>query len=143
MPSKGKLMSLESRSKLSKSCKGRIPWNKGLTKEDPRVMKNISGGSRKTQFKSGKRPEIIGDKNPNWKGGILIHQGYKYIRDINHPLNKNGYVQEHRLIIENKLGRILKPNEIVHHINNNTLDNRLENLMLMSQSEHIKLHLHN
>lgn len=35
-------------------------WNKGLTKEDPRVLKNISGGSRRTQFKKRRKSPIKG-----------------------------------------------------------------------------------
>ncbi len=42
----------------------------------------------------------------------------------------------HTLILENKLERILKPNEEVHHINENGLDNRRENLMVVTRSQH-------
>ena len=43
--------------------------------------------------------------------------------------------------MEQYLGRELRPDEIVHHINGNKLDNRLENLQIMTNSEHTKLHL--
>ena len=49
-------------------------------------------------------------------------------------------LKEHRALMEALLGRKLKRNEVVHHINGNKIDNRLENLQLMSAEEHIKLH---
>jgi HNH endonuclease len=47
----------------------------------------------------------------------------------------------HRSVLEDKIGRKLKPGEVVHHRNEDKLDNRPENLeALPSQSVHMILH---
>lgn len=46
----------------------------------------------------------------------------------------------HRHIMEEHLGRKLSYNEVVHHINGNKRDNRIENLMVMTRAEHSRLH---
>lgn len=49
-------------------------------------------------------------------------------------------VDEHRYLMELHLGRKLKRTELVHHINGDKSDNRIENLQLMSVKQHIKEH---
>lgn len=67
--------------------------------------------------------------------------GYKHLYRPEHPqANLHGYVKEHRLVMEEYLGRLLDAEEVVHHVNEIRDDNRLENLRIMSQSEHAKLH---
>ena len=83
-----------------------------------------------------------GEKAGNYRGGRRINsQGYIEIFSPNHP-NKSvrNTIREHRLVMENYLGRYLTRNEDIHHVNGNKQDNRLENLKLMSSKEHDSLH---
>lgn len=73
----------------------------------------------------------VGDKHHNWKGGKRINKhGYVLLRVPLHPFQQNGYVQEHRLVMETYLNRYLDKTETVHHKNGIRTDNRIENLEL-------------
>lgn len=50
-------------------------------------------------------------------------------------------IYEHRYIMEKYLNRKLERNEHIHHINGDPMDNRIENLQLLTNSEHQKLEL--
>jgi transposase-like protein len=78
----------------------------------------------------------------NWKGGQALLGGYRIVLlDADSPYaemrHSQGYVLEHRLVMAQHLGRCLKPEETIHHINNDKLDNRIENLQLR-QGKHGK-----
>lgn len=87
-----------------------------------------------------------GKGNPKWRGGRLQEkQGYILIYQPAHPYHdKDGYVREHRLVMEKEIGRYLDPKEVIHHINGIKNDNRKENLRLFSNSSgHTKHEIEN
>ena len=92
-------------------AKGQVAWNKGLI-----------------GYNAGK-------KHYHWQGGKrTTNQGYIEIKSPNHPFkNKQGYVPEHRLVVEKYLGRCLARLEVIHHINEIKTDNHIKNLYLFEK----------
>jgi hypothetical protein len=79
-------------------------------------------------------------KRSNHNGWYKQH-GYVKRLTNGHPYSdKRGYVMEHRLIVEENLGKILPKNIQIHHINGVRDDNRLENLQILDARDHAKEH---
>lgn len=97
---------------------------------------------------------LKGKLNDSYKGDVIIHQGYYYEYCPLHPYaSENGRVRQHRLVVENNYQLfnpiyfeekggfiVLKKEYVVHHIDRNKLNNDVNNLQVLTLSEHITLH---
>jgi len=114
-------------------------------------MQLFSEEARKKNADKRRGRKLSDDHRRNIAKAKALHcAGHKKMRDDGyisvyfpeHPAaSKDGYVMEHRLLMEKKIGRLLEKDEVVHHINHNRKDNRLVNLKLMTFKEHAALHM--
>ena len=83
-----------------------------------------------------------GKNHANWKGGIRSYSGYIQLLCQKHPhANGKGYVYKHRLVMEEDIGRYLRPEERVHHLDGDKSNNNIENLVLCENwGKHSKIH---
>lgn len=114
---------------------GKVVWTKEMRS---RLSEKHSGEGnpmygKAGPFKGEKRQDMWGPSHPNYKGG-WVQGDYKWV------CIEGRQMAEHRHVLETFLGRELEANEIVHHINGDKQDNRVENLEIVSRSEHIEMH---
>lgn len=138
---------------VTKKCE----WCGGLFSKCPSYFKNRPGRfcskncelkQRSKEWSENNPMQYIdnsGEKNPMWG-----KQGWNY--DPNGAPRHDGYyritvngkrVLKHRYLMEKKLGRKLSDDEIVHHIDGDNTNNNLDNLKVLTQSEHCKNHREN
>lgn len=104
----------------------------------PRYVRKVMKKKDLPRLKSG---PPRGEKNPSWVGGRIIDlDGYVTVpAPVGHPFaRKIGRIAEHRLVMEQKLGRYLTPEEVVDHIDGLKLHNHPDNLRLFGcNGEHL------
>ena len=84
-----------------------------------------------------------GEDHPSWKGGTYMHNGYEHRVDPARVRRRDGAFRNratHILVAEEALGRPLAKGEHVHHRNGDKLDNRPENLLVLTATKHRALH---
>jgi len=134
----GKHHSVRARQKIRKARIGRFGGEKNNM-----YGKHHSEISRK-KISESRTGRFIGEKANGWRGGRRDHGGYIQIYNPDHPYaGTRGYVSEHRLVMEKKLDRYLTKDEVVHHLDGDKKNNNINNLVVMSQPEHLKLMNHN
>ena len=82
---------------------------------------------------------VRGESNPAWVcGRIIDHDGYaSVVAPLGHQYaRKDGRIAEHRLVMEQKLGRYLEPLEVVDHIDGLHLHNCPSNLRVFESNVH-------
>ena len=94
------------------------------------------------QSRVSKETGKVGKYCSRYVGSVFYNKkGYRCLYKPDYKwCHKGGWIQEHRYIMQEHLGRKLKSNEHIHHINEIKTDNRLENLMIVNPSQHSKLH---
>ena len=129
---------IESRHKLTKGAREKISKaNKGNSYAKGAIR------SEETRRKMSEAKKGIFLKPSKYGGHVKQKKdGYKKVYVPEHPnATKDGYVMEHTLVVEESIGRYLREDEVVHHINKIRNDNRIENLKLMTTSEHCSFHM--
>ncbi len=85
------------------------------------------------------------DKKPNQRKrkGLIKSGGYILVKRPDHPrANSKGYVGQHSLVMEEHIGRCLKEDEVCRHINGVKDDNRIENLQLLTETQHKRIEVY-
>jgi hypothetical protein len=97
---------------------------------------------KKHQIKCQRTGPRSGEGHPDWKGGRTVNKdGYIEVYSPDHPNRRKHtpYVLEHRLVMEEHLGRYLTRDEVVHHRDGNKQNNAIENLELFqTNAEHLR-----
>ncbi len=128
-----------------KSCAGKrnVPRRGFITTPETKAKLSAAnlGKKRSEETKARLAASKLGPLNPHWNGGRSCIRGYVILSAPDHPkADVNGYVPEHRLVLERKLGRPLEDGRVVHHIDMDITNNSPDNLVALSIGDHRRYH---
>ena len=120
-------------------------WRKQMPEEGRKRISIANKGKIIPEYQR----RIISERNScnynglnGWGHEKRLRNGYVMAYAPKHPnAHKDGYVLLHKLVAEYQLGRYLKPDEVVHHMNHIRNDNRIENLIVMKKKDHMSMHM--
>ena len=155
----GRTLSLEHRMKIGEANKRRSPEiykilsekfkGRKFTKE---TRKRISQSQlerkeeisqmMKKYWETADKEKIMGPNSPNWKGGIRVSGNYAYRYAPNHPnVTVDNIIPESHYVWEKHHNKLVPRGYVIHHRDFNSLNNDISNLLILTQSEHMKLHI--
>ena len=109
------------------------------------VKTGLKSRGKRTPWNKGKKfPHLSKENSRTWNGGkYLAHDGYMmlHVGGDRGVSNWGQYRKEHKVVMENKIGRQLKKQEVVHHIDGNKINNNENNLWLANHRGHRKAHV--
>jgi hypothetical protein len=112
------------------------------------ARKRISEANKGRKLTEAQRKAISERNSCNYNGlngyghTKYHNKGYVLTYAPRHPhAHKDGYIMLHTVLMEREIGRYLEPDEVVHHINHDRKDNRIENLRLMKKHDHFSMHM--
>jgi len=144
---KGIKLSEELKNKISNANQGRKLSKTHIIKMSRTLRRRYRNGELINPWKGKHQtPEMLAKFRKTMLAknkGIRHTGGYILIYKPNHPFKRNRYyVLEHRYVVEQAIGRYLKPEEVVHHLDGNKTNNDISNLLLLPNAKtHSKFHI--